>query len=179
MDAAELREQADTVAEQQAEALKEKAGGREAHTRSKPQFLCSRVCRVSGGEVQADVVNHIQHYRESPLVQKAISDIKTLLEKRQASKELEERSNTRQSVREALKNRKKAQEQQSNQEQAKTEEGKEERRNGTVSKVHFDENELMIMAMFEQDTAENTKRNWKRFFLMLQMIWQSGCWWSR
>lgn len=77
-----------------------------------------------GGEVQADVVNHIQHYRESPLVQKAISDIKTLLEKRQASKELEERSNTRQSVREALKNRKKAQEQQSNQEQAKPKKAK-------------------------------------------------------
>lgn len=77
-----------------------------------------------GGEVQAEVVNHIQHYRESPLVQKAISDMKTLLEKRQASKELEERPNTRQSVREALKNRKKAQEQQSNQEQAKTKKAK-------------------------------------------------------
>ena len=77
-----------------------------------------------GGEVQADVVNHIQHYRESPLVQKAISDMKTLLEKRQASKELEERPNTRQSVREALKNRKKAQEQQSNQEQAKPKKAK-------------------------------------------------------
>ena len=72
-----------------------------------------------GGEVQAEVVNHIQHYRESPLVQKAISDMKTLLEKRQASKELEERPSTRQSVREALKNRKKAQEQQPHQEQAK------------------------------------------------------------
>lgn len=59
-----------------------------------------------GGEVQAEIVNHIQHYRESPLVQKAISDMKTLLEKRQASKELEERPSTRQSVREALKNRK-------------------------------------------------------------------------
>ncbi|MBO1291280.1 DUF3849 domain-containing protein [Faecalibacterium sp. Marseille-P9590] len=64
-----------------------------------------------GGEVQAEIVNHIQHYRESPLVQKAISDMKTLLEKRQASKELEERPSTRQSVCEALKNRKKAQEQ--------------------------------------------------------------------
>ena len=61
--------------------------------------------------MQAEIVNHIQHYRESPLVQKAISDMKTLLEKRQASKELEERPSTRQSVREALKNRKKAQEQ--------------------------------------------------------------------
>lgn len=50
--------------------------------------------------------------------------IKTLLEKRQASKELEERPNTRQSVREALKNRKKAQEQQSNQEQAKPKKAK-------------------------------------------------------
>ena len=77
-----------------------------------------------GGEVQAEVVNHIQHYRESPLVQKAISDMKTLLEKRQASKELEERPNTRQSVREALKNRKKAQELQSNQEQAKPKKAK-------------------------------------------------------
>lgn len=77
-----------------------------------------------GGEVQAEVVNHIQRYRESPLVQKAISDMKTLLEKRQASKELEERPNTRQSVREALKNRKKAQEQQSNQEQAKPKKAK-------------------------------------------------------
>ena len=77
-----------------------------------------------GGEVQAEVVNHIQHYRESPLVQKAISDMKTLLEKRQASKELGERPNTRQSVREALKNRKKAQEQQSNQEQEKPEKAK-------------------------------------------------------
>ena len=77
-----------------------------------------------GGEVQAEIVNHIQHYRESPLVQKAISDMKTLLEKRQASKELEERPNTRQSVREALKNRKKAQEQQSNQEQEKPEKAK-------------------------------------------------------
>ena len=77
-----------------------------------------------GGEVQAEVVNHIQHYRESPLVQKAISDMKTLLEKRQSSKELEERPNTRQSVREALKNRKKAQEQQSNQEQAKPKKAK-------------------------------------------------------
>ena len=77
-----------------------------------------------GGEVQAEVVNHIQHYRESPLVQKAISDMKTLLEKRQASKELEERPNIRQSVREALKNRKKAQEQQSNQEQAKPKKAK-------------------------------------------------------
>ena len=74
-----------------------------------------------GGEVQAEVVNHIQHYRESPLVQKAISDI---LEKRQASKELEERPNTRQSVREALKNRKKAQEQQPHQEQAKPKKAK-------------------------------------------------------
>lgn len=27
-----------------------------------------------------------------------------------------------------------------------------------MSKVIFDENELMIMAMFEQDTAENTKK---------------------
>lgn len=27
-----------------------------------------------------------------------------------------------------------------------------------MSKVHFDENELMIMAMFEQDTAENTMK---------------------
>ena len=77
-----------------------------------------------GGEVQAEVVNHIQHYRESPLVQKAISDMKTLLEKRQVSKELEERPSTRQSVREALKNRKKAQEQQSNQEQEKPEKAK-------------------------------------------------------
>ena len=77
-----------------------------------------------GGEVQAEVVNHIQHYRESPLVQKAILDMKTLLEKRQASKELEERPNTRQSVREALKNRKKAQEQQPHQEQAKPKKAK-------------------------------------------------------
>ena len=77
-----------------------------------------------GGEVQAEVVNHIQHYRESPLVQKAISDMKTLLEKRQASKELEERPNIRQSVREALKNRKKAQEQQPNQEQVKLKKAK-------------------------------------------------------
>ena len=46
---------------------------------------------VVGGEVQAEIVNHIQHYRESPLVQKAISDMKTLLEKRQARMELEER----------------------------------------------------------------------------------------
>ena len=77
-----------------------------------------------GGEVQAEVVNHIQHYRESPLVQKAISDMKTLLEKRQASRELEEHPSTRQSVREALKNRKKAQEQQSNQEQEKLKKAK-------------------------------------------------------
>ena len=77
-----------------------------------------------GGEVQAEIVNHIQHYRESPLVQKAISDMKTLLEKRQASKELEERPSTRRSVREALKNRKKAQEQQSNQEQEKPKKAK-------------------------------------------------------
>ena len=77
-----------------------------------------------GGEVQAEVVNHIQHYRETPLVQKAISDMKTLLEKRQASKELEERPNIRQSVREALKNRKKAQEQQPNQEQVKPKKAK-------------------------------------------------------
>ena len=77
-----------------------------------------------GGEVQAEIVNHIQHYRESPLVQKAISDMKTLLEKRQASKELEERPSTRQSIREALKNRKKAQEQQSNQEQEKPKKAK-------------------------------------------------------
>ena len=77
-----------------------------------------------GGEVQAEIVNHIQHYRESPLVQKAISDMKTLLEKRQASKELEERPSTRQSVREALKNRKKVQEQQSNQEQEKPKKAK-------------------------------------------------------
>ena len=77
-----------------------------------------------GGEVQAEIVNHIQHYRESPLVQKAISDMKTLLEKRQASKELEERPSTRQSVREALKNRKKAQEQQPHQEQAKPKKAK-------------------------------------------------------
>ena len=79
---------------------------------------------IVGGEVQAEVVNHIQHYRESPLVQKAISDMKTLLEKRQASKELEERPNIRQSVREALKNRKKAQEQQPNQEQVKPKKAK-------------------------------------------------------
>ena len=77
-----------------------------------------------GGEVQAEIVNHIQHYRESPLVQKAISDMKTLLEKRQVSKELEERPSTRQSVREALKNRKKAQEKQSNQEQEKPKKAK-------------------------------------------------------
>ncbi len=36
---------------------------------------------VVGGEVQAEIVNHIQHYRESPLVQKAISDMKTLFGK--------------------------------------------------------------------------------------------------
>lgn len=64
------------------------------------------------------LLNHIQHYRESPLVQKAISDIGVLLKERQESRKAEERPNIRQSVREALKNRKKAQEQ-TNQEQAK------------------------------------------------------------
>ena len=174
MDAAELREQADTVAEQQAEALKEKLAAEKPTPEATISFYVAECAEFPvmgefhdnltleqalevydkipaermngiksigfsledgsiysgmfdltvGGEVQADVVNHIQHYRESPLVQKAISDIKTLLEKRQASKELEERSNTRQSVREALKNRKKAQEQQSNQEQAKPKKAK-------------------------------------------------------
>lgn len=174
MDAAELREQADTVAEQQAEALKEKLAAEKPTPEATISFYVAECAEfpvmgefhdnltleqalevydkipaermngiksigfsledgsiysgmfdlMVGGEVQADVVNHIQHYRESPLVQKAISDIKTLLEKRQASKELEERSNTRQSVREALKNRKKAQEQQSNQEQAKPKKAK-------------------------------------------------------
>lgn len=76
-----------------------------------------------GGEVQAELLNHIQHYRESPLVQKAISDIGVLLKERQESRKAEERPNTRQSVREALKNRKKAQEQ-SNQEQAKPKKAK-------------------------------------------------------
>ena len=174
MDAAELREQADTVAEQQAEALKEKLAAEKPTPEATISFYVAECAEfpvmgefhdnltleqalevydkipaermngiksigfsledgsiysgmfdlMVGGEVQADVVNHIQHYRESPLVQKAISDIKTLLEKRQASKELEERSNTRQFVREALKNRKKAQEQQSNQEQAKPKKAK-------------------------------------------------------
>ena len=174
MDAAELREQADTVAEQQAEALKEKLAAEKPTPEATISFYVAECAEfpvmgefhdnltleqalevydkipaermngiksigfsledgsiysgmfdlMVGGEVQADVVNHIQHYRESPLVQKAISDIKTLLEKRQASKELEERPNTRQSVREALKNRKKAQEQQSNQEQAKPKKAK-------------------------------------------------------
>ena len=76
-----------------------------------------------GGEVQAELLNHIQHYRESPLVQKAISDIGVLLKERQESRKAEERPNTRQSVREALKNRKKAQEQ-TNQEQAKPKKAK-------------------------------------------------------
>ena len=174
MDAAELREQADTVAEQQAEALKEKLAAEKPTPEATISFYVAECAEfpvmgefhdnltleqalevydkipaermngiksigfsledgsiysgmfdlMVGGEVQADVVNHIQHYRESPLVQKAISDIKTLLEKRQASKELEERPNTRQSVREALKNRKKAQEQQSNQEQEKPKKAK-------------------------------------------------------
>lgn len=174
MDAAELREQADTVAELQAEALKEKLAAEKPTPEATISFYVAECAEfpvmgefhdnltleqalevydkipaermngiksigfsledgsiysgmfdlMVGGEVQADVVNHIQHYRESPLVQKAISDIKTLLEKRQASKELEERPNTRQSVREALKNRKKAQEQQSNQEQAKPKKAK-------------------------------------------------------
>ena len=174
MDAAELREQADTVAEQQAEALKEKLAAEKPTPEATISFYVAECAEfpvmgefhdnltleqalevydkipaermngiksigfsledgsiysgmfdlMVGGEVQADVVNHIQHYRESPLVQKAISDMKTLLEKRQASKELEERPNTRQSVREALKNRKKAQEQQSNQEQAKPKKAK-------------------------------------------------------
>ena len=86
--------------------------------------------------------------------------MKTLLEKRQASKELEERPSTRQSVREALKNRKKAQEQQSNQEQEKPKKAKkkEERRNGTVSKVKFNADEMMVMAMFEQPTRTETMR---------------------
>ena len=174
MDAAELREQADTVAEQQAEALKEKLAAEKPTPEATISFYVAECAEfpvmgefhdnltleqalevydkipaermngiksigfsledgsiysgmfdlMVGGEVQAEVVNHIQHYRESPLVQKAISDMKTLLEKRQASKELEERPNTRQSVREALKNRKKAQEQQSNQEQAKPKKAK-------------------------------------------------------
>ena len=174
MDAAELREQADTVAEQQAEALKEKLAAEKPTPEASISFYVAECAEfpvmgefhdnltleqalevydkipaermngiksigfsledgsiysgmfdlMVGGEVQAEVVNHIQHYRESPLVQKAISDMKTLLEKRQASKELEERPNTRQSVREALKNRKKAQEQQSNQEQAKPKKAK-------------------------------------------------------
>ena len=174
MDAAELREQADMVAEQQAEVLKEKLAAERPAPEETLSFYVAECAEfpvmgefhdnltleqalevydkipaermngiksigfsledgsiysgmfdlMVGGEVQADVVNHIQHYRESPLVQKAISDIKTLLEKRQASKELEERPNTRQSVREALKNRKKAQEQQSNQEQAKPKKAK-------------------------------------------------------
>lgn len=174
MDAAELREQADTVAEQQAEALKEKLAAEKPTPEASINFYVAECAEfpvmgefhdnltleqalevynkipaermngiksigfsledgsiysgmfdlMVGGEVQAEVVNHIQHYRESPLVQKAISDMKTLLEKRQASKELEERPNTRQSVREALKNRKKAQEQQSNQEQAKPKKAK-------------------------------------------------------
>lgn len=34
-----------------------------------------------------------------------------------------------------------------------------------MSKVHFDENELMIMAMFEQDTAENTKKELEEVLL--------------
>lgn len=110
-----------------------------------------------GGEVQAEIVNHIQHYRESPLVQKAISDMKTLLEKRQASKELEERPSTRQSVREALKNRKRRRNS-SPIRNRKTEEGKEERRNGTVSKVKFNADEMMVMAMFEQPTRTETMR---------------------
>ena len=174
MDAAELREQADTVAEQQAEALKEKLAAEKPTPEATISFYVAECAEfpvmgefhdnltleqalevydkipaermngiksigfsledgsiysgmfdlMVGGEVQAEVVNHIQHYRESPLVQKAISDMKTLLEKRQASKELEERPSTRQSVREALKNRKKAQEQQSNQEQAKPKKAK-------------------------------------------------------
>ena len=174
MDAAELREQADTVAEQQAEALKEKLAAEKPTPEATISFYVAECAEfpvmgefhdnltleqalevydkipaermngiksigfsledgsiysgmfdlMIGGEVQAEIVNHIQHYRESPLVQKAISDMKTLLEKRQASKELEERPNTRQSVREALKNRKKAQEQQSNQEQAKPKKAK-------------------------------------------------------
>ena len=174
MDAAELREQADTVAEQQAEALKEKLAAEKPTPEASISFYVAECAEfpvmgefhdnltleqalevydkipaermngiksigfsledgsiysgmfdlMVGGEVQAEVVNHIQHYRESPLVQKAISDMRTLLEKRQASKELEERPNTRQSVREALKNRKKAQEQQSNQEQAKPKKAK-------------------------------------------------------
>ena len=174
MDAAELREQADTVAEQQAEALKEKLAAEKPTPEATISFYVAECAEfpvmgefhdnltleqalevydkipaermngiksigfsledgsiysgmfdlMVGGKVQAEVVNHIQHYRESPLVQKAISDMKTLLEKRQASKELEERPNTRQSVREALKNRKKAQEQQSNQEQAKPKKAK-------------------------------------------------------
>lgn len=174
MDAAELREQADTVAEQQAEALKEKLAAEKPTPEASISFYVAECAEfpvmgefhdnltleqalevydkipaermngiksigfsledgsiysgmfdlMVGGKVQAEVVNHIQHYRESPLVQKAISDMKTLLEKRQASKELEERPNTRQSVREALKNRKKAQEQQSNQEQAKPKKAK-------------------------------------------------------
>ena len=174
MDAAELREQADTAAEQQAEVLKEKLAAERPAPEETLSFYVAECLEFTfagefhdhltmeealeaydkipsermngiksigfsledgsiysgmfdlmvGGEVQAEVVNHIQHYRESPLVQKAILDMKTLLEKRQASKELEERPNTRQSVREALKNRKKAQEQQSNQEQAKPKKAK-------------------------------------------------------
>ena len=174
MDAAELREQADTVAEQQAEALKEKLAAEKPTPEASISFYVAECAEfpvmgefhdnltleqalevydkipaermngiksigfsledgsiysgmfdlMVGGEVQAEIVNHIQHYRESPLVQKAISDMKTLLEKRQASKELEERPSTRRSVREALKNRKKAQEQQSNQEQEKPKKAK-------------------------------------------------------
>ena len=174
MDAAELREQADTVAEQQAEVLKEKLAAERPAPEETLSFYVAECAEfpvmgefhdnltleqalevydkipaermngiksigfsledgsiysgmfdlMAGGEVQADVVNHIQHYRESPLVQKAISDMKTLLEKRQASKELEERPNTRQSVREALKNRKKSQEQQPHQEQSKPKKAK-------------------------------------------------------
>lgn len=77
-----------------------------------------------GGEMQTEIVNHIQHYRESPLVQKALSDMESLLEKRQASNKLENRASTRQSVRDALKNRKKAQERQPHQEQAKPKKAK-------------------------------------------------------
>ena len=40
----------------------------------------------------------------------------------------------------------------------KTEEGKEERRNGTVSKVKFNADEMMVMAMFEQPTRTETMR---------------------
>ena len=147
MDAAELREQADMVAEQQAEVLKEKlaaerpapeetlsfyvaecleftfAGEFHDHLTMEEAGFVGMYELVVNDKVQRENINSINYFRDDKLVQQAISDMEKLMATRQQSKE-QERGNTKKSVLDALRSLKAKKQEQPAQEQDKPKKAK-------------------------------------------------------